>query len=601
MVEPSQLPLLLSLPPKVLQNILKFLPQQSLINLATTNFEFYHPCLAQLYSKIVISQYAPLRLKETKSDHRREVDFQDSSRLVIYGFDNSLKEDLNMKMIHARVLVLIQALQVNAELFGYVKEVHVVGDDFSDDVISSVQSLAKQFKKLDVFYIDNKEIRSKVDLSHLKLKTVVADDLDTLEDDVEHLLVGNNQKIDNLSSMAHNLTELILPLEWEKYWKWIRSNVFPNKVYFPKLEKFRLVFHPSSLEDTISLIHLIQWNNIKALEVVSPFPNVDKVGDYIFDCFDAVPLQLPKLRKLSVLQGSMFPTHEINESYDLTMFNFINSYIETLSYLSVKHSVPQLGNFPDGFEGNYHRRYELYTTILPKLITKSSKSTSHFILDLPNLLHTFTCYEQYMNTVIWNGCKCKYCEIYLDKLDHFIFQHKYFDEDSHRYKDMNASHLLAAIASNLNKRFIASSSLLTQIDQLSFPIWKSIWDFHQIENSKNFKCLDKLTIDQGEYDEGDQPDDNDVAICEQNKNLFARIPKAISHYTNDIIQEILNLHRGNAEARFDEQDLHFLKDGGDYDDFHHKSDLKKVLINGFVYNIDNELNGTHFYENVYDE
>ncbi|KAI5970799.1 hypothetical protein CANMA_000218 [Candida margitis] len=597
-VEPQSF---LTLPVKVLQNIIKFLPQQALINLATTNYEFYHPCLQQLYSKIVISQYAPLRLKITKSDHRREVDFQDSTRSVIYGFENSLKEGLNMKMIHARILVLNQALQINPELAGYVKEVHILGDEYSDDVIAAVQSLASILKQLDIFYIDNEKIRSKVDLSHLKLRRAVVDNVNILGDGIEGLLVGSIDKIGNLSSIASNLKELIPPFEEDSYWKWIRTNMFPDNVHFSKLEKFRLVFHPSAFNDNISLIKLIRWSNITELEIVVPYPQVSNIEDYVFDCFDAIPSQLPRLNKLSIVQGSVFPTHEINESYDLTMFNFINTYIEHLSYLSIKHSVPQLGNFPDGFEGNYHRRYELYTTILPKLLTKSSKSTSNFILDLPNLFHTFTCYEQYMNTVIWNGCKCEYCDIYLDKLDHFLFQHKYFDQDSQRYKDMNASHLLASIASNLNKRLIPSSSLLTQLDQPSFPIWKCIWDFHSIENSKKFKCLEKLTIDQGEYDEGDYPDEEQVEICESNKNFFARIPKAISHYMNDVIQEILNLHRGNAEARFDEQDLQFLKDGGDYDDLHQKSDLKKVLINGFAYNIDNELNGTHFYENVYDE
>ncbi|KAG5417942.1 hypothetical protein I9W82_004270 [Candida metapsilosis] len=593
-------PSLITLPPKVLQKITRFLPQQSLINLATTNYEFYHPCLVQLYSKIVISQFAPLRLRETKVSHRREVDFQDGSRSVIYGFENSLKEELNMKMIHARLLVLIQSLQVNPDLIGYVKEVHVLGDDFTEEIVSAVQDLANKLSHLETFYIDNEKIRSRVNLSHLNLKEVVADDVKEIADSVERLLVGNNCKIDNISSVAPKLTELILPFEWEKYWKWVRNNVFPSKVFFPNLQKFRLVFNPSAFDDNINLIQLLQWHNIKELEIVCPLPN-NNASEYIFDCFDAVPSQLPKLRKLSIIQGSIFPTHEINESYDLTMFNFINTYIETLSYLSIKHSVPQLGNFSDGFEGNYHRRYELYTTILPKLITKSSKSTSRFVLDLSNLLHTFTCYEQYMNTVMWNGCKCEYCNVYLEKVDHFLFQHKYFDEESQRYKDMNASHLLAAIASQLSKRFIPLSSLLTQTSQLSFPIWKCLWDFHSVQNSNRFKCLNKLTVDEGEYDEGDQPDAEEVAICDVNKDLFSRIPKAISHYVNDIIQEILNLHRGNAEARFDEQDFHFLKDGGDFDDFDHKGDLKKVLINGFVYNIDSELNGTHFYENVYDE
>lgn len=68
----------------------------------------------------------------------------------------------------------------------------------------------------------------------------------------------------------------------------------------------------------------------------------------------------------------------------------------------------------------------------------------------------------------------------------------------------------------------------------------------------------------------------------------------MSHYVNTLVTKLINLDRGDAEARDVNE---FFNDGGDIE---YKINLKKLIINGFNYIIDRETNGTHFYENVYD-
>ena len=55
---------LIDLPVPIKKSIIKYLPQQALINLSLTNFEFYQPCLQQLYKNITIQYDPPLRPNE---------------------------------------------------------------------------------------------------------------------------------------------------------------------------------------------------------------------------------------------------------------------------------------------------------------------------------------------------------------------------------------------------------------------------------------------------------------------------------------------------------------------------------------------------------
>ncbi|KAI5950150.1 hypothetical protein KGF54_005298 [Candida jiufengensis] len=575
----------ITLPDSIKTKIISYLPQQSLINLSQTNYEFYQPCLKKLYSKILISEVALLI-----SSSKREIDFQSSNKTVIYGFLKSAKDEkLNLKMINARILVLIQALRINVELIGYVKEIYIMGA-FNEEIRKNLQELINLFSTLNVCHILNKEVRLDLDLSHLQLKSVIVDKKTEVLQTVEELIVGENETL-SLSYLIHINSLIIAKEDPIDYYNWYEENVIKPKHFLKHLCKFRLVFHPTSLQKSNDLISRINWLTIKELEIIVPYSETDE--NFVLDCLDSIPPHLPNLKKLSIIQGTTFPTHASNESFDLNIFNFILSNISNLSYLSIKHNTPQFGNFSDGMEGNYHRRYEIYMVLLPKIIMNST--SPNFILNLPNLFQTFACYEQSMNTILWNGCKCKYCNIHLEKLDNFLFHHKYYSKKSGKFKDINVSHLMSFIGYELNQRQLQYPQ--TQLDQLSFPLFNKLWDFHTIPHSKDLKCLSKQTIDYGEYEDEDTIEEASKH-CEFNKSIYQFIPLSISHYINNLVQEVLNLNRGNAEARIDEVLDLDLKDGGDLN-FSSKFNLKKIIMNGFVYNFGNEINGTHFYENVY--
>ncbi|CAK9442079.1 uncharacterized protein LODBEIA_P58450 [Lodderomyces beijingensis] len=632
---------LLDLPANVLANIISYLPQQSLINLATTNYAFYRPCLRKLYSHIVVSEAPPLR-SGTSSDVQkknkkkqdppgsRKEDFQDSTQTVIYGFRSRRYAKLNLQMIYARLVVLLQALEINQELIGFVKKIHVFGK-LNREIFDVVRRLSTKFVRLDCFYIEHQDEDDPIDTRHLDPTSHYMRDLDleVARGRITELTIAipavpeGLAWLDSITSLSFGDNPVMT--SW-----WINGYVERKLPPFKSLRKFRWVFHPALFDAPTGFLKLIPWEQLQQLELVFSYDE-HALEDYLTECWSMIPeSSLPCLQKLSIKQGAVYPTHAANEMYDLMMFKFLTHVASNLQYLSIRHALPPLGNFSDGVEGNYRRRYEMYIKVLPKIITRSS-TANDFILSLPNLFQTFACYEQYMNTVLYNGCKCEYCNYYLSKLDKFLMHHKYYDHSTNRYKDMNASHLFSAIGRNLSKR-MDQDKMVPQLDMLSYPLWDDAWDFHKVDEDaatvgaggadlqllKPFKCYDEEVIDQGEYDEDptDQEATDISPNCEFGSELYSKIPKCIGHYTNDMIQEILNLHRGNAEQRVDEQEdgetigngdnnkteanFDHFKDGGDSDTTH-RFNIRRIYINGIVYNIGSELNGTHYYVNVYDD
>lgn len=114
---------LIDLPDLIKNNIIKYLPQQALINLSLTNYKFYKPCQRQLYKNITIMVNPPLRCKL-----KRELDFQDSTQTMIYGYESFRNKQTNLSMVYARIMILIQSLTINVELIGYIQLICVIGD-----------------------------------------------------------------------------------------------------------------------------------------------------------------------------------------------------------------------------------------------------------------------------------------------------------------------------------------------------------------------------------------------------------------------------------------------------------------------------------------
>ncbi|CAI5760370.1 unnamed protein product [Candida verbasci] len=549
---------LIDLPSHIKSEIIKYLPQQSVFNLALTNFEFYEPCIRQLYKTITIQIQAPLR----PHTNLRNDDFSDCTSTILYGFDKMMKKETNLKMIFARLIVLIQSLRINSQLRHFINEINVVGECYNDNVIEALQDLINELKSLKKFNIESYKIRRLLDLKNLKLESVVVDNEIEYEKSIKELIIGENQ-FQEMSQFSTQLSSLILPNDKVLYWDWIKNNIFKNNLKLPSIEKFKFVFALNNFENNERLVSILNWSKIKQLELIFDYTSSQ---DCIIDVLNLIPTT-PNLTHLSISQSEIYSTHAENEIYDLNIFNFLNNSFPKLIYLSISHKVPDLGNFVDGVEGNYFRRLNLYINILPTIIQSLNNKIT---LELSNLFQTFACYEQYMNTVLWNGCKCSHCEVYLGKLDTFLMYHKYFNNG--RFRDMNVSHLFSEIGYRLSKR--------------------EIWNFHKTQNGKGFKCCDTKVIDQGEYDEEDF-DNKVVSDCEFNEVVYKGIPTSVSHYLNSLVIQILKLYRGNAEGN----DVEF-NDGGDEQE--HELMIRRIIINGIVYNLDKELNGTHFYENVYD-
>lgn len=576
---------LIDLPDGIKDNIIKYLPQQALIDLSLTNYLFYKPCQRQLYKNITIMKNPPMRCKL-----KRELDFQDSTQTVIYGFVNYKNKEINYKMIYARIMILIQSLTINVELIEYIQSIVVLGDGYNDEIIEALGKLAKMLNTLDRFHISDYNIRQRIDLSKLKLKSRIIDDDIEYDENINELLIGENTTMKDFKKFAPNLTSLILPNDSEIYWDWMKliilNDEYDTDRILSNLTRFKLVFN-FDLKLNSRLLKLINWNKITELELIFGYKDIND-DDYVIDCLNMIPAT-PNLKKLSIIQGQLYSTHEQNELFDLNIFNFLKNLlaITDLKYLSIKHNINNLGNLPDGMDGYYKRRWNLFMIVLPKII-----NNHNIILILPNLFQSFSGYEQHMNTVLWNGCKCSHCKIYLELIDEYLMYHKYYHQESKRYKDLNVLHLFSEIGQQLNLRMI-QDELLTQLNHLSFPIFNHLWDFHSNTCNLPFKCYDIQTVDQGEYDE-DNYDPKIPIHCLFNQHVYKGIPESISHYVNTLVTKLINLDRGDAESRDVNE---FFNDGGDTE---YKINLKKLIINGFNYIIDREVNGTHFYENVYD-
>ncbi|RCK65480.1 hypothetical protein Cantr_01297 [Candida viswanathii] len=222
-------------------NIIKYLPQQALINLSLTNYRFYKPCQQQLYKNITIL---------------------------------TTRKGINTKMIYARLVILIQSLSVNLEL-----------------IDRGIAEIGKLLKKLDRFY-------KKLDLSALALRSIVVDDDIAYDRSITELLIGDNKA-------SRSLTE---------YWNWMNLNVLNHNMGYP--------ISP----DSIRISQIINWNKITQLELIFGYKNIND-DDYVIDCFNLLPAT-PNLKKLSIVQGELYPTHEQNELFDLNVFNFLENLLK---------------------------------------------------------------------------------------------------------------------------------------------------------------------------------------------------------------------------------------------------------------------------------
>lgn len=617
------------LPLNVLEDVLYFLPQNLLFNLALTNFHFYEPCLRKLYKKLTIQLDPPL--KNTKPPNpRHRLDHLELSITTICGFSSVDSSPVaHGKMLEARLKTLAISILVNPTLASYIEEVTVANNFYSDltltaieDFLVVVSSVPNGIHKL---YVADKVLRRNIyeklspegfaGLSRIfKLKSVCIDDLSLLNrllehfPDVEEVIIADveseSEVIQPSAIAALEKLKTLLIRDDPKVFAPVSSalwNLFQtNPFMMTKLKTFNVVH---THENSKHGYPYIDFENIENFQISLG------CNDPACDQECLVPslarFDFSKLKRLAVIQNSdsKLNSHLYCEKWDLTVFQFVKSIVDdsdSLFYLSIRHNVPPDGIIDDGYEGNYMRKAKLYTILLPNLLATIQRHVVNLVL--PNLVAGLACYEQPMNTFLWNGCKCAHCSKHLEYLDDYLVHHRYYSAQKKVFKDILTTQLMRSLSEVLVDRMMLDANL-GDLFQLGGPMRNKSWNFHNNKFSVPFLCLPVKTYEMAEFEDDKVEDKKGIAFdyevskkkCKflHQEKFFPNYLIVVSHFLNDIIRKMINLNRGDAE------DIHI---GLITDENDGSTNLRinKMLVNGIDYNFDHELNGTIFFMNSFD-
>ena len=85
-------------------------------------------------------------------------------------------------------------------------------------------------------------------------------------------------------------------------------------------------------------------------------------------------------------------------------------------------------------------------------------------------MKSLSCYEQMMNNLLWNGCKCDDCTIYLGDLDKHLMCHEIFlNFRLHQFKDIMSSNLFVTISEWLSRR-LHGTDVLSDLNLLKISV-----------------------------------------------------------------------------------------------------------------------------------
>lgn len=607
--------LLLDVPLEIIEDIIFFLPQQEVINLSLSNFLFYQPCMKKLYQKITIRKDAVL---EQNKDNNRVIDFTDSTQTVIYGFNKVTKEENHFRLINARLQSLIFSISINTQLLDYIEEITIF-DSFDQTINETLLKLVSSLERsgLKRLIVTTPTLRKQVKNIVLKegfqdLEAIIIDHVNELnyitkfpkikelivsfkEDSQEDRQLSELKVGQELVTSLKQLTSISVNTDNKSYCLFIKVlNYIHEKYAFQlNLHTFTLNYYHDDLPAIEKFIRstIINWSTITSLQIAIGCDDV-KCNQ---ECLSRLTLPIYSLKKVAFIQNTekIIDTHKFNEIWDIKIIGILQELdTRLLKYISIRHKPCENGMFIDGMEGNYLQRVKLYTHALPTAI-ESNRTT----LVLPNFMKSLSCYEQLMNNLLWNGCKCEHCAVYLGYLDEYLMSHKFYNLKLHQFKDIISSNLFVTLGEWLSRRFY-DTDILNDLDYLKYPLKNNTWNFHDNLFSIPFKCLNHKNYEEHEYDDNDEVDifhdaKTEFEPCKFNERIFRPVGKCISHFINDIIIQIVDLNRGNAEdIQLDK--FNDLNDGTGIEKF------TKIILNGICYNLDKELNGTSYFQNVYD-
>lgn len=542
--------MLTKLEDSIVARILDLLPQQSLFNLALTNYQFYTPCLAHLYKHISIVEAG-----KVAPHNNRKLNFQTAT--LMYGLTNVADKSVNLKLVETRLKIFNQAVEINSQLLEYIERLNIFGE-FNEAIQQELINLLSTLKSLTKVYIKDDVLR-KLLKKRVQFTSIIIDyeDEGSCSDEIE-IRCEKNNKLD---------------------YKMVKSLMIRNPKFYRFIKSLDYKISPETIninEDASN----IDFKNIRYLELeVGENTNLNKLS---------LNINLRQIRKLMIYQSNPYD-HNKNEVISVKIYKWLvvnRDEFESLSYFGMIFNTPLKGEIQDDFDGNYLKKIEILVAVVQ--VINTFKHPVNVVL--PNYLEVLTCYEQRMNHIMWNGCKCSHCSVYLDKLDHFIHFHKYFDDKMNFWKDLTNPIVLNNLAQYFSTRYLNTNPF----DYLT-DIQLTDWDFHKNSFAPiQFQCFYSQTVYESEYNEdGDVWYDclTEPKDCGCSK-LFLQLNICMVHYLQDIMRNIISLSRGDAESR--EIASENMNDG----DLPVR--IPNLSINGFQFVFDKELNGTNFFESYYD-
>ncbi|OWB53017.1 hypothetical protein B5S27_g4603 [[Candida] boidinii] len=182
------------LPDDVLETVISFLPQQSKVNLAYTEYKFYALVLPKLYQNILIRYSMPLEPPQKSSEATQAPAtgvFLSSTATVIGGSRNDLySKKQKLEFLKLRQEVLLQSLTINESLLSYIESFTVIddindqeddeehlfeGEVFDIDLIKLIKKNCQNLQKYNIFCqiselnLADDELETKVNLQSLTL------------------------------------------------------------------------------------------------------------------------------------------------------------------------------------------------------------------------------------------------------------------------------------------------------------------------------------------------------------------------------------------------------------------------------------------------
>lgn len=612
---------LCQLPASVVSSLISFLPQESLLALASTNFQFYDPCLRKLYQNLVI-QVDPILKNDLGQGSKKRPDHIALSGTYITGFQNlfvnknpTLNRRVHYRLVCARLRTLIQAIQVNPQLAKYIESIEVL-NNVEPEVCMVVRHLLDTLAGLPNgvrrVYIENEKVRKEVGYTEFIEKF-----------DLELVMLSEFVEIANLHSLSPRCHEVIvlnaktrkpLPESAVSTLSEIKSLRFSNHDAFVNSMHMLWDLYKAS---PFLMAKLTSINLVASPEIARGLPFLDlsriqnlevSVGCTEFEqslFADLEEIVWPRLKRLAIVQTSapQESYHKYTEAWDLAAFHFVQHVVRLsplLFYLSIRHDVPADGNIDDGFEGNYMRKVKLYTNLLPNLLASIDRHVVNLVL--PTLISSLACYEQPMNTFLWNGCKCSHCEVHLGRLDDYLLHHRYYSYARDVFKDLTTVQLMRSMGEVLSDRAPYDENV-GDLWLLGRPLRNVAWNFHDSKFSVPFLCLPVKNYEMDVFEDDRRERKHDKffdAESEPNDCRFLHrerfVPDyalVVVHYLDDLIRRMINLNRGNAE------DVH-IGQTQDENDGYTNLRINKMVVNGIDYVFDHEINGTIFFVHSHD-